>query len=393
MRSIKDVLAAGMCTGCGLCAFSAESMRIDEKGWTRPTQIKDDILSRGGCSGMLVDHCNSTAEYDVIWGPIKEIRTGFATEPKVRRHASSGGVITALAEFLLANNEVDGVVHVGASEKNPIRNATYVSVTPEEVRSRSGSRYAPSDPLSLVRDLLKDEKTYAFIGKPCDVAGLRRLGIAQPSIKDKFAYLISFMCAGVPSEAGTLAILKEFDVAPDQVESMRYRGDGWPGLTRVVSISQEIFSMKYNDSWGGILNRHLQSRCKVCADGTGEAADIVCADAWYETANGYPKFEEQEGRSLIIARTQIGVNLIKRVTDAKAIAVHPFDISDLDRLQPYQAARKKAAIARNAAVLVWGGRAVRYRGYKLMRAATRASIRTNLKEFAGTLRRRISNNL
>src|SRR3712207_7050821 len=41
----------------------------------------------------------------------------------------------------------------------------------------------------------------------------------------------------------------------------------------------------------------FRSRCKICPDGTGEFADIVCADAWYGK-DGYPDFAEREGRSL-----------------------------------------------------------------------------------------------
>jgi coenzyme F420 hydrogenase subunit beta len=37
--------------------------------------------------------------------------------------------------------------------------------------------------------------------------------------------------------------------------------------------------MSYADSWGGILSRHVQFRCKICPDGTGGFADVVCADA------------------------------------------------------------------------------------------------------------------
>ena len=39
-------------------------------------------------------------------------------------------------------------------------------------------------------------------------------------------------------------------------------------------------STSYHESWGNILSKHVQHRCKVWADGTGVAADLVCADAW-----------------------------------------------------------------------------------------------------------------
>lgn len=51
--------------------------------------------------------------------------------------------------------------------------------------------------------------------------------------------------------------------------------------------------MSYNESWGNILGKYLQKRCKICPDGIGEFADIVCADAWHGDKSGYPNFEEK----------------------------------------------------------------------------------------------------
>ena len=51
-------------------------------------------------------------------------------------------------------------------------------------------------------------------------------------------------------------------------------------------------TMSYHNSWGKILSRHVQHRCKICADGTGNPADLVCADAWHADDEGYPLFEE-----------------------------------------------------------------------------------------------------
>ena len=51
--------------------------------------------------------------------------------------------------------------------------------------------------------------------------------------------------------------------------------------------------MSYAQSWGEILTKHVQFRCKVCPDGSGGFADVACADAWYGDERGYPSFEEE----------------------------------------------------------------------------------------------------
>jgi coenzyme F420 hydrogenase subunit beta len=64
--------------------------------------------------------------------------------------------------------------------------------------------------------------------------------------------------------------------------------------------------MTYERSWGHHLSREVQFRCKICPDAVGGVADIACADAWYGGETGYPTFEEQSGRSLVVTRTAVG---------------------------------------------------------------------------------------
>ena len=45
-------------------------------------------------------------------------------------------------------------------------------------------------------------------------------------------------------------------------------------------------------------------------DGTGELADIVCADFWQLDNNNHPDFSEHEGRNIIIARNELGKQLL-----------------------------------------------------------------------------------
>lgn len=389
MHDIADVLKAGMCAGCGLCVRSPADMRIDSAGYLRPIRpVSLPVIDRA-CPGRQVAHGNREAPYDVTWGPLLTSQTGHATDPEVRHHGSSGGVITALLLHLLQSRQVDAVIQTGVSAHDPIRNTTYIHDDPRAVLANAGSRYAPSAPLAVIQRLLGDGKTYAFVGKPCDVAALRALLKKQPQYQAQFPCLLSFMCAGVPSEHGTVAILKQMGVKREELIRFRYRGDGWPGLTKAVTRTGRAPTLTYNESWGTILNRHLQPRCKVCADGIGEAADVVCADAWYESKNGYPSFVERDGRSLVLGRTYAGEALIQAALGARAIETNPYRIGGLDAIQPYQSNRKRTALARKLAITLLGGCVPHYRGYALGRAARCGGVRQNILAFAGTLRRKL----
>src|SRR3546814_12796145 len=89
------------------------------------------------------------------------------------------------------------------------------------------------------------------------------------------------------------------------LSEFRYRGNGWPGQAVARTTDGRAGEMSYERSWGDHLSREVQFRCKICPDAVGGTADIACADAWYGGEGGYPQFEEQDGRSLIMVRSTV----------------------------------------------------------------------------------------
>lgn len=136
------------------------------------------------------------------------------------------------------------------------------------------------------------------------MAALRALGTHDARVSARFPVMLSFFCAGVPSLEGAAGILKALEVEEVEMDLFRYRGQGWPGRTTATRKDGTESSMSYHDSWGNILSRHVQHRCKICADGAGAAADVVCVDARKADADGYPLFEEEDGINLIGSATQ-----------------------------------------------------------------------------------------
>src|SRR3546814_3995308 len=107
-------------------------------------------------------------------GPVLRTTLAGATDPETRFAGSSGGVISALGAYLLSAGAVDAVLHVGADDAAPIVTAARTSTTAREIVARAGSRYAPSPTLAGLCDALARFERLAVIGKPCDIAGLRR---------------------------------------------------------------------------------------------------------------------------------------------------------------------------------------------------------------------------
>jgi coenzyme F420 hydrogenase subunit beta len=199
--------------------------------------------------------------------------------------------------------------------------------------------------------------------------------------------MISFFCAGVPSIHGAHAILEKLGVNEAEVSRFRYRGEGWPGRATAILKDGTEKSLSYMESWGDILSKRVQFRCKICPDGTGGFADVVCADAWHGDEKGYPLFEEQEGRSLIIARTTSGENLVRSALLAGCIRAEPLNIEEVQQMQPSQANRKRLILSRLLALFVFGRQVPVFQGFNLVRAAGMAGLRANLKSFLGMVRR------
>ncbi len=401
MLDVETIKANGLCTGCGLCAGigaasgPAYAMRDDAEGYRRPVSLRpatrdEQALIDATCPGARIAHApvQAEAEYHPVWGPLIETRLGWSSDPALRRNASSGGALSAILTHLLASGEADYVVQTAVDQAAPIRNALTISTGRDDVFRAAGSRYAPSSPLEDIGARLDAPGRFVFVGKPCDVAGLRQLARHDPRVDAKVAYMVAFMCAGVPSYAGTSALLKAMGVEDESaVTAFRYRGDGWPGFATAVLADGRKFTMDYDTSWGTILNRHLQFRCKICPDGIGEFADIVCADGWHCDEQGNPLFDEQDGRSLLITRTAKGEALVGRAVEAGGLVTEPTQLAQLAHMQPFQSRRKGLVLSRLTALALVGRPRPRFAGLALGHNTRLLGIKENLRSFLGTFRR------
>jgi len=389
---IESVVSGKMCTGCGLCTLN--EMKFDVEGYARPVNGVSDDITNNCCPGISVAHYNTESNYSRYWGPIKRMLSGHSNDKGIRNIGSSGGVITTSIIYLLQTKQVDAVIQIGADKKYPLLNNIYINDLPVDVIDCSGSRYSPSSPLSVIRGLLNDEKKYAVIGKPCDIAAMRALKNMDENYNLKFPFLISFFCAGVPSINASKDILSKFKISEEDLIEFKYRGDGWPGLTKAVVKDGTKKTMTYNESWGSILNKKLQPRCKICADGIGEAADIVCGDAWAENdEGGYPCFDEKDGESLIVIRTTVGDKLISDCVSAGMLITNDFDMEQLARIQPFQKERKELAFYRHLALVFSGRMVTKFQGYRLFKLSLSVGVIRNVRTFLGALKRSLKGKL
>lgn len=394
--SVKDVVDANLCTGCGICeAISGHNrieMKISPSGFYRPQIHQTDSETweeiRQVCPGVVVRQEQNPDARGVrrLWGPVLSARVGYSTDEAIRWQASSGGALSALLIYLLEACKVDYVVHIGVDETAPFYPVVCKSYTREQVLDNAGSRYAPTAPLITLAELLAEQARFAFVGKPCDIAALRAYGKLQPQVAQRIVAFFSFFCAGTPSILATFDLVSALGVNKEEVRKFRYRGFGWPGSATVVDSYGQEHSTSYQESWGRILGPRLQFRCKICPDGVGEMADIVCGDAWH-VEGGRPSFEERPGQSLILARTTQGQQLMEQAEASGYLNTTKFDLETLGSVQPSQKNRRQAIAPRLLALWLARRPFPKYSGFYLTQNAWDAGPWRCLKEFGGMLRR------
>ncbi|WP_432246050.1 Coenzyme F420 hydrogenase/dehydrogenase, beta subunit C-terminal domain [Arthrobacter sp. G.S.26] len=339
------------------------------------------------CPGLSVsERPDPTLSHHPTFGKFVSAWEGWATDEVVRRSGSSAGVLTAMSGWLIDTKQTGRVIGSARDQVKPSRTVPVIIMSREEALRSAGSRYAPVSNLPLLQS---DAAENAFVGKPCEASAAKQLFDANEVPDESRPVLLSFFCAGTPSQAATEDLVRKLGVEVEQVSTLDYRGDGWPGEFRIGLNDGTNRSMSYHESWGGHLGRNLQWRCKLCVDGTGGHADIAVGDYWHADANGFPVFSDAEGTSAVIARTVRGERLLQEAAAAGVVRLRPLDLAKVAAVQPLQVTRKNTLLGRLIGRRLAGKSVPKYRGYFLFRLGMIDPF-NSLKSIAGTYRRTVS---
>jgi len=322
---VDQVVQWRLCLGCGACAAVCENAAISltdiEDQGIRPVVDASRCQTCGQCVGVCpgieISHGafngETISELRQSWGPVLEVWEGYASDPEIRFKGSSGGVATALSLFCLENGVAQAVLQTRDKPGAPLENAPVLSRNKNDLMASTGSRYSPAAPCERLDMIRESDCRFVVVGKPCDIVGLRKAQATEEELGKNLALAISIFCAGTPAKAGTKRILETLGVEPGRVEQIRYRGLGWPGMTSVRTKDKPdcAAEMTYSQSWGDILSKHVQFRCRLCPDSTGEFADISCGDPWYRQID-----PDEPGRSLVVVRTERGREILRQAGEA-----------------------------------------------------------------------------
>ena len=361
------IVEQGLCIGCGLCQTVAGkdaqgkrrvSVLKTSNGYLTPvieSELDHETVDRiyATCPGTRVEGLPSRlievdTRQDNVWGPWRRMARAWAADPVVRFEGSTGGVLTALAAYLLVSKRVEFVLHVKTSSSEPSFGEPTLSFTDADVFEAAGSRYGPTAPLLNIDEILERNQTFAFIAKPCDIGALRNYAKQDERVDRLMRYCLTLVCGGFGTPQSTNAFFRRVGIEPDTVTGLRYRGRGCPGPTR-VETAETVQEFHYIDFWGeDETTWALPFRCKICPDGIGEAADIAVSDTWVGGSPNRVDSVDDPGVNGLIARTAAGEELVAAAARDGALTIDYDIIPDtLSLYQPHQVNKKYSAWARH----------------------------------------------
>lgn len=398
LKTIIDVANWRLCVGCGACAYACPDSQIElidilDEGIRPALKSNAEYGSLGESLEVCPGYDTTHAPFDNIpglipelkksWGPVLELWEGHAADPDIRYNGSSGGLTTALALYCLEKEGMHGVLHTGDDPVHPWKNRTVMSRNHADLLAGTGSRYAPASPCDGLARIESAPSQCVFIGKPCDIVGLRKAQVLRPELRNKVGAAIGFFCAGTPSTLGTLDLLKRNNIDPLDVEEIRYRGRGWPGhfTVRLKGESSPSTKLTYMESWG-FLQKYRPYRCYLCPDSTAEFADIACGDPWYREIK-----EDKSGYSLVAARTEKGRQILNGAIEAGYVVLEPALPNLIQDSQTGLFAKRSAIWGRLITMKAFSVPSPRLGGFSLFRNWCCSPFREKARSILGTARR------
>jgi len=339
-------IVEALCKGCGVCAAicprDAIVMQCNHKGLYIPR------INRSKCSRCMlcvqscpaIHTCLTNKQSDQVLDisdesllkPCLRTYAGYSTDEKLRYKATSGGIVTSLLLNALENGDIDSALTVEVSEKNPFKACAVVARSKERILKSMGSKYLPVEFSGALKQIIRDNsiKRVGIVGLPCHIEGIRNACLLIPSLREKIVFTIGLFCKQTKDLRFTNLILAKMGVKREEVEKIKFRGDGWPGHVQVRLKNGETVTYPYeafNSLWSIFSCSPVY--CQFCSFPMAGVADISVGDAWLDEYRG-----DKIGVSLFFVRTQAGVKIVDQAIKDERIYVEKVNSSRVLDAQP-----------------------------------------------------------
>ncbi len=332
---IQDVVKKDLCLGCGICTYDKNVSKMSYNSYRgiyypKFDRNKEHIIANELCPGKgyeiekLSSELYCSLNNSLELGRYHSLFAGHSNSKAILQNASSGGLITEFLLYLLRENLVDYVVVTKFEYSiNGPKTKTYLTNRKEDILESQGSKYCPVDVSNVIQEIRKIDGRVAYLGTPCQIAGIRNLQKIDKDFDHKIFITIANFCGGFKSYNFIRKIAKRHSINYKNINFFRFRGGGQPGSMLIKDSSNKTFEASYK-LYGGYSGFSKIHRCHLCVDATGELADISFGDAWLERY-----LQDKWPWSVILTRTEFTTKLMNDMTSKKNISMEPISFDDV----------------------------------------------------------------
>lgn len=332
-----EILGSPLCTACGACtgycpyivaredrvACVAECRRVQGRCYRncpRSEGMRDGVL--GGDAG-----------YQGPVGMLQEALMARATGDSTPGGRQHGGVVSALMALALETDMIDVAILTRWREGRP---ETFAATSAAQVLGAAGSKFAVAPTAEQVNRALKQGyRRIGVVALPCQSTALRKMTLPSPddgtageeAETGGIALILGLFCTWSLTQRGWLALLRSADCE-------------WP--PRRVDIPPPPAAVMEIDTTDGrrvqipldTVRAEIRPACRVCTDMTSENADLSVG-----------LVEGIDGWNTVLARTERGVELVRRAREAGTLETESLAAERLAHLGQASQLKKRRAVA------------------------------------------------
>jgi coenzyme F420 hydrogenase subunit beta len=337
-RFQKQVIQPKNCTHCGACVGLHPELLEFRETSSGPlpflrralTDAEDQSLALAWavCSGRgvpypdLLAYLNDGKPNSSLLGSYRQVFTGYAADPAIRRRGASGGVISRVLIHLLESGQIEGAIVLRQGLHSPETATPTIATSREEILAAAQSVYAVTPTLTILPEIEAFPGRLAFVGLPEQVTALRMLQAAGHPAAQKVVF-VAGPYTGTNMYAGAVRAFLRMQGVKDAIAitSLQWRAGEWPGYLQVETADGRVFkAQKFYYNY--LIPFYISRNCQITPDFTNEATDLSVGDAWS------PQFEQSGGgHSVIVARSEFAEKTLLAMQQSGDLTLEPVPVN------------------------------------------------------------------
>ncbi len=316
------------CCGCGACTTvckqGAINIKRNDDGFLTAYIDKDKCIQCGLCKKVCPYNGKNSEEINRNEHNLYMVRS---KDSEVLNSSSSGGAAYEISKMLCSQGyDIIGCTY--DKEKGEAVHEVVLAGEIEKLNIFKGSKYIQSNTSNVFKNAVNTSEKAVVFGTPCQISGIDRL-LKSKNKRDKFI-LVDLICHGVPTQNLWRKYLKEGSIKygyglNPEVE-FRDKTKGWRdryinikgnGKSFVCLDKKDLFYRFF------LLGHCYMPACYECKYRTTSAADIRLGDYWG------PRYKKvKDGVSMVVAMTNVGEKVMKRLSNEKKIELQKMDCNE-----------------------------------------------------------------